>query len=90
MPRVLYRGQHRRSLGVRLKRERDRWFLDPRLAEDEQTGEAVYSNNALDRGHLVRRLDPAWGSSRTVAKRANNDTFHFTNCTPPARGLQPE
>jgi endonuclease G len=66
----------------RLKRERDRWFLDPRLPESEQVGEQVYRDNALDRGHLVRRLDPAWGESRTAAKRANDDTFHFTNCTP--------
>jgi endonuclease G len=66
----------------RLKRERDRWFFDPRLHESEQTGEQVYRDNALDRGHLVRRLDPAWGESRSAAKRANDDTFHFTNCTP--------
>jgi endonuclease G, mitochondrial len=67
---------------MRLKRERDRWFFDPRLPESEQTGEAVYRDNPLDRGHLVRRLDPAWGESRSAAKRANDDTFHFTNCTP--------
>ncbi|GAA0403975.1 endonuclease [Acrocarpospora corrugata] len=66
----------------RLRREPDRWTFDPRLPEDEQTGESVYRDNPLDRGHLVRRLDPAWGGSRTVAKSANDDTFHFTNCTP--------
>jgi endonuclease G, mitochondrial len=64
----------------RLPRERDRWSLDPRVPAEEQTGEAVYRNNPLDRGHLVRRLDPAWG--RGVAKSANDDTFHFTNCAP--------
>ncbi len=67
---------------MRLKRERDRWFLDPRLAADEQTGEDAYRDNPLDRGHLVRRLDPAWGSTREAAKTSNDDTFHFTNCTP--------
>lgn len=67
---------------VRLKRERDRWFLDPRVPADEQTGEDVYRDNPLDRGHLVRRLDPAWGSSRADAKVCNDDTFHFTNCSP--------
>jgi endonuclease G len=36
----------------------------------------------LDRGHLVRRLDPAWGDSFEQAKVANDDTFHFTNCCP--------
>lgn len=60
-------------------RERDRWTLDPRLPADQQTGEDVYRNNDLDRGHLVRRLDPAWGPN---AKAANDDTFHFTNCAP--------
>lgn len=67
---------------ARLKRERDRWFPDPRIAVDEQTDESVYRDNPLDRGHLVRRLDPAWGSSRAEAKVCNDDTFHFTNCSP--------
>jgi endonuclease G len=66
------------------KRESDRWFIDPRIPEDDQTGEAVYADNDLDRGHLVRRLDPAWGSDEQ-AKVANDDTFHFTNCTPQHR-----
>jgi endonuclease G len=39
-------------------------------------------NNPLDRGHLVRRLDPAWGQSKSLAKIANDDTFHYTNCAP--------
>jgi endonuclease G len=68
--------------GLRLKREKDRWSLDPRVPVEQQTGEPVYADNALDRGHLVRRLDPAWGGSTTEAKLANDDTFHFTNCTP--------
>lgn len=67
---------------LRLKREPDRWFLDPRVPADEQTGEDAYRDNPLDRGHLVRRLDPAWGSSRDEAKVSNDDTFHFTNCSP--------
>ena len=60
-------------------RESDRWIRDPRIGADEQTDEALYRDNPLDRGHLVRRLDPAWGPH---AKAANDDTFHFTNCTP--------
>jgi endonuclease G len=63
-------------------RQQDKWFFDPRLSEDEQTGKKVYENNPLDLGHLVRRLDPAWGSTTKAAKLANDDTFHFTNCTP--------
>jgi len=70
------------ALSRRLRRERDRWLLDPRLPAEDQTGEPVYADNDLDRGHLVRRLDPAWGTSDATAKLANDDTFHFTNCTP--------
>ena len=70
------------TTSMRLKREKDRWFVDPRIPAEEQTDEDVYRNNPLDRGHLVRRLDPAWGSSRTEAKASNDDTFHFTNCSP--------
>jgi endonuclease G len=66
----------------RLKREPDRWSFDPRIPHEEQTGEPVYEHNKLDRGHLVRRLDPAWGDSPEIVKIANDDTFHFTNCTP--------
>ncbi|MFC0450235.1 DNA/RNA non-specific endonuclease [Rhodococcus jostii] len=61
------------------RRDSDRWILDPRLPAEQQTGEEVYRDNPLDRGHLVRRLDPAWGP---LAKAANDDTFHFTNCAP--------
>ncbi|WP_131766122.1 DNA/RNA non-specific endonuclease [Candidatus Protofrankia californiensis] len=70
------------NASFRLRRESDRWSFDPRVPADEQTGEGVYRDNPLDRGHLVRRLDPAWGASRVAAKLANDDTFHFTNCTP--------
>ncbi len=57
----------------------DKWIADPRIGKDEQTDNSLYTNNDLDRGHLVRRLDPVWGS---VAEAANIDTFHFTNCSP--------
>jgi endonuclease G len=49
---------------------------------DEQVGNELYKSNDLDRGHLVRRIDPAWGDSLEVAKTANDDTFHYTNCAP--------
>lgn len=38
----------------------------------------------MDRGHLVRRLDPVWGDK---AIQANNDTFHFTNSSPQHKNL---
>ncbi|MGO9207503.1 MAG: DNA/RNA non-specific endonuclease [Candidatus Limnocylindrales bacterium] len=65
-----------------IRREGDRWFFDPRIDRAAQAGDELYANNAFDRGHLVRRLDPAWGRTERVAKVANDDTFHFTNSTP--------
>ncbi|MFD0852436.1 DNA/RNA non-specific endonuclease, partial [Actinomadura adrarensis] len=69
-------------LAQRPRRERDKWYFDPRLPVSEQTGEHVYEDPDLDRGHLVRRLDPAWGRDADEVKAANDDTFHFTNSTP--------
>jgi endonuclease G len=66
---------------VRISRETDRWALDGRIPDEAQIGEELYVDNILDRGHLVRREDPNWGA---VADQANNDTFHFTNCSPQA------
>ncbi|MEV4145538.1 DNA/RNA non-specific endonuclease [Amycolatopsis sp. NPDC049691] len=65
--------------GQALRREADHWSLDPRVDVAEQVGEEIYQANPLDRGHLVRRLDPAWGA---LAQAGNDDTFHFTNCSP--------
>ncbi|RSD20799.1 DNA/RNA non-specific endonuclease [Amycolatopsis eburnea] len=65
-----------------LHREADHWSLDPRVDEAEQVGEEIYRANPLDRGHLVRRLDPAWGATEAIAQLGNDDTFHFTNCSP--------
>ena len=64
-------------------KEGDKWFYDPRVQpKDLQAGEALYAQNPLDRGHLVRRADSAWGKTAAEAKLANDDTFHFTNCSP--------
>jgi endonuclease G len=63
----------------RFKRGRDVWAKDPRIPPEAQIGNELYSHNDLDRGHLVRRLDPVWGAS---AKEAERDTFFYTNSTP--------
>jgi endonuclease G len=66
-----------------LRREaRDRWFFDPRIDKDDQTGGDLYVGNPLDRGHLTRRADAAWGQTEDEARLANDDTFHWTNCSP--------
>ena len=69
---------------LRPKRTKDKWFLDPRLPAEAQTGGKLYEGNALDQGHLVRRLDPAWGD---LAEAAIADTFFYTNCAPQHSGL---
>ncbi|AEG45604.1 DNA/RNA non-specific endonuclease [Isoptericola variabilis] len=57
------------------------WRLDPQAPEHEQAGPELYHRNALDRGHLVRRRDPMWG---TVAEAvaAGEATFVYTNAAP--------
>ena len=67
-----------------LDRTNDRWYFDPRIDRKYQSGPELYSNNDLDRGHLIRRLDPVWGQ---LAEQANEDTFHFTNCSPQHKNL---
>jgi endonuclease G len=59
----------------------DDWRFDPRLPDSRQAGHAIYRDNPLDKGHLVRRLDPVWGAG-AVATTANQDTFHYTNAAP--------
>jgi len=65
----------------RIRRGRDHWRIDERIPADAQMDNTVYRHNELDRGHLVRRLSPAWGSERE-ARRAVEDTFYYTNAAP--------
>jgi endonuclease G len=84
------------NASVRLRRDPDRWSLDPRVPADEQTGEEVYRDNPLDRGHLVRRLDPAWGipprsprprtTTPSTSPTAPRSTRTSTRTRPPGRG----
>jgi endonuclease G len=73
----------------------EQWYDDPRLAEGSAANQSIYSSQVVQgfpsgmgrtlrmfqRGHLVRRLDPAWGT-KNQALLAEADTFHFTNCAP--------
>ena len=70
----------------RVFRGTDKWFVDLRISEDDQLGNEIYRSNALDRGHMVRRLDPVWGSE-DAAERANEDTFHYVNSAPQHKDL---
>lgn len=62
---------------------RGTWRLDARVDESEQAGPAVYANNDLDRGHLVRRRDPGWGTVEE-ARIATAATFFYPNAAPQA------
>jgi DNA/RNA endonuclease G (NUC1)/V8-like Glu-specific endopeptidase len=70
-------GDNRPDIG---KRQGDRWYIDPRINRSEQLGQEAFEPG-IDRGHLTRREDTAWGDSVKSATAANNDTFHFTNCS---------
>ena len=72
------------SQAKNIKRSGDCWNFDPRIPQNAQYGNDLYAKNDLDRGHLVRRLDPVWGDK---AAQANDDTFCFTNSSPQHKNL---
>ena len=62
------------------------WRLDPRIEARHQSDNNLYKDKPgeprhLDRGHLVRRLDPCWGTDEDI-ERAVKDTYHYTNAAP--------
>lgn len=54
---------------------------DDRIADRHQVDNVLYCDNFLDRGHIARRADLAWGPI-DEAKQANKDSFHYTNIAP--------
>ena len=65
----------------KLNRKGLKFKKDSRLPAKAQTGNELYTNNPLDRGHIARRADLLWGPM-PEAKKANTDSFYFTNITP--------
>lgn len=63
------------------------WRRDIRMEDIFQPGDNFYMKSlgddpvAFDRGHLVRRLDPCWGTQEE-SKLAEKHTFHFSNAAP--------
>lgn len=55
--------------------------LDPRLDRDVQWDNSIYKGNKLDRGHIARRADLAWGPV-PEARQANKDSYYYTNIAP--------
>ncbi|MCR5885378.1 DNA/RNA non-specific endonuclease [Rhizobacter sp. J219] len=78
-------GRQERHLG---QRQPDEWWFDerqgftPRITAALQIGDGFYRGSGFQRGHLVRRLDPAWGETDVQSGRGEADTFHWTNCSP--------
>jgi len=73
--------------GARLRRvpRRGTWRLDGRLDRAHQAGNELYRSNPLDKGHMVRRLDPCWAediNDEATILKAQADTFHYTNSAP--------
>jgi endonuclease G, mitochondrial len=62
----------------------DKWIADKRIPVEAQIFDADFYKPAgnIDRGHIVRREDNAWGVTESEIEFANSDTFHWTNCTP--------
>ena len=73
--------------GSSLRRPRRPGFrIDSRLEREHQAGNELYKHNDLDRGHLIRRLDPCWGTSE-AAEDANRDSMFYTNIGPQHKDL---
>lgn len=70
--------------GGRASFGKDRWVPDPRIPARAQIFDADFYKPAgkVDRGHMVRREDNAWGVDEEEMEFANSDTFHWPNCTP--------
>ncbi|WP_116245816.1 DNA/RNA non-specific endonuclease [Nocardiopsis sp. FIRDI 009] len=65
----------------RLSRRGIPFAKDPRIPDEAQTGNELYKANPIDRGHLARRADLLWGGP-AEAKKANADSFFYTNIAP--------
>jgi endonuclease G, mitochondrial len=78
------RDYSRRGLSGLGDHDQEKWFIDPRIADDEQLPDKFFTRDhgAFDKGHIVRRDDAAWGDSYDELRRANGDTYHATNCSP--------
>jgi endonuclease G len=62
--------------------KRPGWKIDPRIPKAAQVdGPEFYVPTVFDRGHMVRRLDPVWGTEGP-ARLAHADTHHYTNSCP--------
>lgn len=59
------------------------WDEDPRIGIEDQLGRTLYSakKSDFDKGHLVRREDPEWGT-KELSLSAGANTFWYPNAAP--------
>ena len=62
------------------KRESDAWFFDPRIAAAQAGEEPTATTRSTAATWSAGWTRP--GGRRARRKVANDDTFHFTNCSP--------
>ncbi|UJP05189.1 MAG: DNA/RNA non-specific endonuclease [Nitrosomonas sp.] len=75
------------NLKIKLKRN-DTWGYDPRIDKNLQVGhQDFYGPQPFDKGHLVRRENPGWGTTVEEARLGEDDTFIYTNAAPQMPGL---
>lgn len=74
----------RRGLSGLGKNDIEKWVTDSRLDAALQLPDKFYTKDRgnFDKGHIVRRVDVAWGGDYDEVRRANGDTYHVTNCSP--------
>jgi endonuclease G len=57
------------------------WGIDTRLDEKYQPDDSIFSN-ALQRGHLLKREDAAWGDNDEERRLGDLQSFMISNATP--------
>src|SRR5262249_55932419 len=65
-----------------------RFEFDPRVNEQFQVGDELYSDNRLDRGHIARRADLVWGP-RPEGGSGEQGLLLLHEHHAPAPGVQP-
>jgi len=64
---------------------RENWYDDSRILDEHVCEDTLYTDynemKVFQRGHLVKRTDPSWGTEAKAIK-GQADTFHFLNCAP--------
>jgi endonuclease G, mitochondrial len=70
------------ELKIKLKRK-DAWGFDPRIDRKFQVGhKEFYLPEPFDKGHMVRRENPGWGTTQDEAQLGELDSFVYTNAIP--------